>query len=172
MAGKQFFAPVPARAVGDVRLTGLHMKVLAAIAAHDRLSAPRKRGQGCWAGNKRLAEMIGCNYSNLSTALTGLATWGYIERRQNPLNKKRRILFVVYNEQDAAIVGAKSDSDSLPRDKESAGIVCPDFQKSSGNQSLGGGEYIPLKRGIDSAEAGEENSAETALLRNEDLPQS
>ncbi|GAG09902.1 unnamed protein product, partial [marine sediment metagenome] len=127
------------------------------------------------AGNKRLAEMIGCNYSNLSTALTGLAEWGYIERRQNPLNKKRRILFVVYNERDAAFVGAKPDSDSLPRGKESAEIVCPDFQKADINQQLIEGEYIPLKRGIDSAEAGESNSADTTspygdeeLLGNEE----
>jgi DNA-binding MarR family transcriptional regulator len=174
---KQFFAATPARAIGDTRLTGLHMKALAAIAIHDRLSAPRNRGQGCWAGNKRLAEMIGCNYSNLSTALTNLATWGYIDRRINPMNRKRRILFVIYSDQDAAFVGAKPSANGLPADKlsddemaddgllidkDDAEIVCPDFQNGDISQRLNGGEYIPLKRGIDSAEAGDSNSAETA----------
>ena len=184
-AAKHIFGAVPARAVGDARLTGLHLRLLTAIAIHDRMSDPRKQGQGCWAGNKRLAEMIGCNYTNLSTALTHLATWGYIERRVNPLNKKRRIYLVVYDDRDAAFVGVKPDTDRLPESKgcneeiiddslptgeEDTGIVCPDSQKSVGSQSLGGGEYIPQKRGIDSAEAGKTNSAEAALRNNEELP--
>jgi DNA-binding MarR family transcriptional regulator len=151
--GKQFFAPVPARAIGDARLTGLHMKVLAAIAAHDRISGPRGNGQGCWAGNRRLAEMIGCNYSNLSTALTQLADWKYIDRRVNPMNRKRRILFVIYSDEDAAFVGAKpgtndlptgklsdddSADDSLPIDEEDCGIVCPDFSNREFNQCVMG----------------------------------
>ncbi|GAG18887.1 unnamed protein product, partial [marine sediment metagenome] len=53
--GRVFFAALPARAIGDARLTGLHLKALGAIATHDRISGQRKKGQGCWAGNKRLA---------------------------------------------------------------------------------------------------------------------
>ncbi len=114
------FAAIPARAVGDPRLKGLHLKVLGAVALHDRLSAARKNGQGCWAGNKRLAELIGCNYSNLSTALTELATWGYIDSRTNPMNKTRRILFIVYDERDGAFVKANRDDNPLPTGKLSA----------------------------------------------------
>ena len=177
------FAPIPARAFGDPRLKGLHLKTLGVVALHDRLSAARKNGQGCWAGNLRLAEMIGCNYTNLSTALTDLATWGYIERRTNPMNKTRRILFIVYDERDGAFVKPNHDENPLPTGKQSAGaeaadnslpagknslptgkddpgIVCPDFQTSLKNQSLNGGEYIPQKRGTDSAEAGNRDSAE------------
>ena len=173
------FAPVPARAVGDARLRGLHWKVLAAVALHDRLSGSRKKGQGCWAGNKRLATLIGCNYSNLSTALTDLATWGYIERRTNPMNKTRRILFIVYDERDNAFMTANRDENHLPTGKQFAAddddddgedslptveddveIVCPDFQTSHEYQSLGEGEYIPQKRGRDSVETGEGDSAE------------
>ena len=68
------FAALPARAIGDDRLKGSHLKVLAAIAIHDRLSGARGKGQGCWAGNKRLAGMIGCNYTRLSATITDLAT--------------------------------------------------------------------------------------------------
>jgi len=168
------FGAIPARAFGDPRLKGLHLKVLGVVALHDRLSAARKNGQGCWAGNKRLAEMIGCNYSNLSTALTELATWGYIDRRTNPMNKTRRILFVVYDERDDAVMKSNRDENPLPAGKQSAAddslpvgeddaeTVCPDFENGNENQPLGGGEYIPLKRGIDSAEAEGIDSAEAA----------
>lgn len=105
-----YFAPVPARAISDARLRGLHWKILAAVAPHDRMSAARdKGGQGCWAGNKRLTRMIGCHYTNLSTALSELEMWGYIERKPNPANKRRRVLYVIYDERDAALVGTSSE---------------------------------------------------------------
>ncbi len=166
------FAAIPARAVGDPRLKGLHLKVLGAVALHDRLSGARKNGQGCWAGNKRLAELIGCNYSRLSVALTDLATWGYIDRRANPMNKTRRILFIVYDERDDAFVKANRDDNPLPTGKQSAAdnslptgeedaeTVCPVFQTSHEYQPLGGGEYIQQKLGRNSAEAGNGYSAE------------
>ena len=161
------FAAIPARAYGDPRLKGLHHKTLGVVALHDRMSSVLKKGQGCWAGNKRLAELIGC------------------------MNKTRRILFVVYDDRDGAFLkanhdenplptgkqsaaddGDDDDEDSLPTGKQSAAddslptgedgadIVCLDFQTSHKYQSLGGGEYIPQKRGRDSAEAGNRDSAE------------
>ena len=188
------FAAIPARAYGDPRLKGLHHKTLGVVALHDRMSSVLKKGQGCWAGNKRLAELIGCNYSRLSATLSDLATWGYIDSRTDPMNKTRRILFVVYDDRDGAFLkanhdenplptgkqsaaddGDDDDEDSLPTGKQSAAddslptgedgadIVCLDFQTSHKYQSLGGGEYIPQKRGRDSAEAGNRDSAEAGI---------
>ncbi len=164
---KDFYAPIPARAIGDQRLKGLHHKVLSAIAVHDRRAGSTGKGQGCWAGNKRLAEMIGCDYTRLSTAITDLATWGYIERTPHPLNKKQRVLHVIYTGDDARFVGADSlpvgkpsksepTNNSLPTGKGGAEIVCLDFQEAQKDQRDKYVEYIPQKRGIeiiDSAEA-------------------
>ncbi len=172
---KAVFAAIPARAYGDPRLTGLHMRALGVVALHDHMSQPLGKGQGCWAGNRRLAELIGCNYTNLSTALSKLATWGYIDSRTNPMNKTRRILFVVYDERDEAFMTANhvenplptgkqsAADDSLPTGEDDAGIVCPVFQNSHEYQPLDGGEYIPQKRGRDSAEAGNRDSAEAGI---------
>jgi hypothetical protein len=68
--GKAAFAPLPARDIGDKRLSGLHFRVLAAIAMHDRMSGSRGKGQGCRAGNKTLATECGCDYSRLSATIT------------------------------------------------------------------------------------------------------
>ncbi len=155
---KQYFAAVPARAIGDARLSALHYKALGAIALHDRMAAVRKKGQGCWASRKTLAEEIGCNYTNLSTAMTQLATWGYIYSRPHPLSKKQSILHVVYDDRDAAFVGAK------PRR-----MVCPEFGKSVQDQSFAGDNVYSVKRIINSAEAGKGNSAETASPDGDDL---
>lgn len=168
---KRTFAPLPARAIGDANLTGLHLKVLGAIAMHDRLG---KNRQGCWAGNKRLAEMVGCDYSRLSATLTHLATLGYIERDPHPLNKRLRVLRVLYTDNDKAMMkgadtlpnGKQSvpaeDADSLPDGKAAAETVCRDFQEAPQFQEDESVEYIPQKRGRDFAEAREENSAEAA----------
>src|SRR5713226_4118079 len=112
---KPCFAPLPARAIGDPRLTGLHLRALAAIALHDRLSGPRKQGQGCWAGNDTLVQTCGCNYTNLSTAITDLVQWEYVKRAANPSNKRLRVYRVIYTEADHSV--PKRNHDSLPTGK-------------------------------------------------------
>jgi hypothetical protein len=107
---KTFFAPLPLRAISDQRLSGLHFRVLAMVAFHDRMSARRKTGAGCWASHKTMCAEIGCNYTNLSTALTDLGKWGYLERHVHPLNKRLRVYNVNY--------------DSLPTDKQSGAQLC------------------------------------------------
>ncbi len=181
---KQYFAAIPARAIGDTRLSALHYKALGAIALHDRMAAARKKGQGCWASRKTLAKEIGCNYSNLSTAMTQLATWGYIYSRPHPLSKKQTILHVVYDGRDAAFAGVKPGKDALPTGKQSdaeeAGdglptgeqlgqMVCPDSEEIEQNQSVAEDNIYSAKRVINSAEAENENSAETASSCDADL---
>lgn len=101
------YAPYPLRALRDQRLTGLHLRVLGVIAAHDRLN---KNGQGCRAGNKRLAELSGCHLKSLSPALKALAELGYIEANTNPLNRRSRIYTVIYTDEDAESFGFKKRS--------------------------------------------------------------
>jgi hypothetical protein len=129
-----------------------------------------------------------CDYTRLSTALTDLATWGYIDRRPDPKNKSLRILFVIYDERDDAFVKASRDDNplptgkqpcadyvdggdknplptgkhsSLPTGKDETEIVCPAFETSHEYQQLGGGEYIQQKLRRNSVEAGNRYSTET-----------
>lgn len=109
--GKAKFAPVPSRAIGDQRLGGSHFRVLAAIAIHDRMSASRRAGQGCWASHKTLSEECGINYSNFSTVVRELGLWGYIVAAPHPINKRTRVYRVIYGSEDI--------EDSLPPGKQS-----------------------------------------------------
>src|SRR5688572_17029850 len=98
---KRYFSPVPMRAIGDQRLSGLLFRVLTCIASHDRMSEARG-GQGCWAGNETLAAECGCNYSNLSTAITELGRMGYVQREVHAIKKRMRIYRVIYTAEDEA----------------------------------------------------------------------
>ena len=90
---KHYFAGIPARAAVDPRLKTLHLKALAVIALHDRLGR-----NGFWAGNRRLAEMAGCNYARLSTTISELAAWGYIERRSQPMDRRKAVRSIIYDD--------------------------------------------------------------------------
>lgn len=172
MADKPTFAPLPARAIGDLRLTGLHLRVLAAVALHDRLSNSRGKGQGCWAGNRKLADTCGCNYTNLSTALTDLGQYGYLAREAHPLNKRLRIFRVHYtpDDQTAAKNAENNVGDSLPIGKaqfaQTGAIVCPPKTKATADQEVKPVEYIRLKPLIHFAKSDPINSVETAPPEN------
>lgn len=118
MAGKrtETFAPIPARAGIDDRLAARHWRTLAVIAMHDRFGA---NGIGCYASHERLKELIGCDYSRLSTNIKDLGEWGYLERITHPLNKRLRVYRIIYTADDKAVMGRASKSDdSLPDGKE------------------------------------------------------
>ena len=143
------FAMVPFRAIGDPRLSGLHLKTLAAIAWHDRGSSPRGKGQGCWAGNKKLATEIGCNYANLSTAITELGRWGYVTREDHPMNKKLRIYRVTYDPLPTGKPSVHGETpanglDTVPDPPQAQTIVCPQKWEGERSQELRAVEYIPL----------------------------
>ncbi len=167
----KFFAPLPARAIGDDRLTGLHMKALAAVAMHDRLN---RNGQGCWAGQKRLAAEICCNYSNLSTALRDLVKWDYLEKHKHPVDGRLTAFTVIYTDADKALVKGEH---SLPIDKQPTSpkvcpetnnpheIVCPegrdslpaDLPSHSNNK-----DSAPLRKKINAGEPTKRNTPEGA----------
>lgn len=90
------FAPLPIRAIGDQRFAATHFRVLGVIAQHDRLSLVKGKGQGCWASHRTLAVKCGINYNNLSTAISELATWGYIVKASHPLNRRQHVYRVIY----------------------------------------------------------------------------
>ncbi|WP_181166497.1 helix-turn-helix domain-containing protein [Mesorhizobium sp. B2-4-18] len=101
--GGPVFSPDPARAMADQHLTAQDIRVLMAIAAHDRFS---KNGIGCTASHTRLANLVGCHLKSLSRSIRTLAERGYIGGRANPLNPQARCYFVIYNEWDEAILKA------------------------------------------------------------------
>jgi len=163
--GKVEFAPLPPRAIGNTELSALALRVLAAIAYHDRLSRSRRQGAGCWAGNPTLARKCCCHESSLSTAITQLAQRGYITREPHPINRRLRVFRVVYEAPESASipsqVGEQSGSHHLPVAKQShepsvsdcspesgpkAETVChakPQGPELNGESDV---EYIPPKR--------------------------
>lgn len=104
---KPFFAPMPLRAIGDVRLGALDLRVLGCIGFHDRMSGPRKSGRGCYAGNEKLADEVGCHYTRLSVTITKLVELGYLKREQHPVNKRWRTYRLIYNEADHSLPNGK-----------------------------------------------------------------
>jgi len=164
---KRCFAALPARALADPNLERRHLRILGWIALHDRFGA---NNQGCWASNKRLAELAGCNYSVLSSTIGDLDRWGYVRRKPNPRDRRQNIINVMYEEQDFQVF--KSDNSdkeaALPKGKLACAKpdskLCPSQndptryfasrnethqcyqQDDSGNIFREADEYIPHKR--------------------------
>ena len=118
MAGpREFFAAIPARAFGDDRLKGHHLRVLGAVAMHDRFA---RNGRGCTAAYDRLAAIAGCNYSRFSAAVGDLVKWGYVAKERQA-DRRRASLSVIYTDQDKAFFEAghwqETAGDSLPTGK-------------------------------------------------------
>lgn len=80
----------------DVRLTALHFRALAVISHHDRMSLVTGKGQGCWASSATMAAAIGCNVTNMSTAINQLAKWGYLEIGHLQSDKRKRVYRVIF----------------------------------------------------------------------------
>jgi DNA-binding MarR family transcriptional regulator len=177
----ELWAPVPARAISDERLTLTHFRTLAAIALHDRMSGRRKTGQGCWASHKTLAQMCDVNYNNLSTAISELGRWGYITRQSHPLNKRQHVYRVIYetspsdeqsvsNEPDVSSpTGEVLDTQTLAKasasDRKSTSTLRQEKTETQQDQLVGDVEYIPLKR-EKILQKQERYSVETASLRD------
>ena len=98
---KDIYAPIPARAMADEKLTAEHFRVLMAVAAHDRFNRNRK---GCCASHPRLAKLAKCHLKSLSRSLKVLAERGYIKGLPSPFNKLQRAYCVVYSDADRAIM--------------------------------------------------------------------
>ena len=99
---KEIFAPIPLRAVSDMRLSARHLRVLAAIAYHDRFG---RNGQGCWAGRKRLAVETGISGTHVSDMLSDLRIFGYITSDRHPMNLRTIVHRVLYDESKRSQIG-------------------------------------------------------------------
>lgn len=96
---KPIYAPLPLRALGDDRLSRADLVTLAVVAAHDRFG---KNRTGCFASYARLADMTHQCERALKRSLQRLGELGYIRVEANPMDARRRVLFVEYTQADAA----------------------------------------------------------------------
>lgn len=130
----ELFCAIPARAIGDKRLSATDFRTLGAIAVHDRIN---RNGSGCYATNPRLASLVGCHLKALSRSLTALAEYGYIAGKKNPLNQRTRIYNVIYTDFDLAYFKAggvaigndnathQGDGSNLATDDEAENVAEP-----------------------------------------------
>lgn len=110
---KQLFAPVPLRAMA-MDVSGLEMRILTCVAAHDRMSLVVGKGQGCSASNQRMQQMIGCSYAALCKSLSVLVDAGLLRRE---LRGRRTIYRVLYTADDMLLFSnASAARDLLPND--------------------------------------------------------
>ncbi|UVK40735.1 helix-turn-helix domain-containing protein [Mesorhizobium sp. AR10] len=170
------YAAVPARAIGDKRLSAEDCRVLMVVAIHDRLGA---NGIGCYAGHPRLADLVGCHEKSLSRSLAWLRQCGYIEISNHPLNGRQRVYRVLYTEWDNDYFRSKPEKGSKSATQKSgpkqvaellpntawngnslvAGKVASEDKNSKENQHVSSGnifsetEIDPVKREIHPAEA-------------------
>lgn len=171
MADKQLFAPMPLRAM-RADLSGLNLRILIAVAAHDRMSLASGKGQGCRASNDRLSTLIGCSYARLCSGLSDLAAAGFIHRSKLG---RHTVYQVIYTEEDRLLFG-----NSTPRSKgcrsgsDAAPIGCHDFPADGSFLPETPQQYIPLNGRKTFGETGEYNSSEEArradaLLSEDDV---
>lgn len=159
-AGKAGFAPMPPRAFADPRFARLHYCVLGMVCLHDRLSLVTGKGQGCWASSATMAEKIGANLTNVSTALNELSKWGYLEISNTRTDKRLRVYRVIYDEQadprllpQGQTISPDSDESRLPNRGDPQKVVCPTHASNPQKSSQSHSQYISLSEGIHSAEA-------------------
>ncbi len=171
---KPMFAPVPARAIGDERLSTLDLRVMMAIASHDRMS---RNGVGCTAGHGRLAALVNCHLKSLSRSIRQLAECGYVIGKANPLNPKSRAYCIVYTDFDEqylkSVKRGTTGNETVTLDGEISSLTGNQLvppRATIGNQSVenhqsaqGDGEYnIFSEAARNPAEAFLRNPVETA----------
>ncbi len=178
MAVKAHFAAIPLRAIGDRGLTDGDLRVLASIAAFDRLSHATGKGQGAWASHRLMSGWIDRNYSNFSATVNKLIKAGYLVREPRETDKRQHTYRIVY-----------TDGDRLPKNEdfvrpatnifqeivcpdtgEVQKVVCPDPSLNPENHDKNSPEYIPQSGERYSAEAGERNSAKRRVVADAGRP--
>jgi len=154
---KPFSAPLPLRAIYDDRLAGLDLRVLAAVAAHDRMSLFFDSGQqGCWASQGRLAAEVGCNYINLGKSLKKLGELGYLQRTKRTFADKGkegglyvyRVLGHLYAHDESLSFGKRGDGANSTAVSETANpdpeVVCHGTPENAAETTTSPSEYISL----------------------------
>lgn len=101
MGERPGYAPIPARAMGDDRLAGADLKVLMAIAAHDRFG---NNGTGCFASHARLASLTKLHEKAVARSIGRLRDAGYLTVERNPMNARLAVYRIVYLVEDHAVM--------------------------------------------------------------------
>lgn len=109
MSNKPMFAAAPARVIGAANLSSVDLRVLMAVAAHDRLGA---NGVGCFASHSRLAQLVGCHIKSLSRSLAILADSKFIAVSRIG---RQPVYKVIYNDFDAAFIKAIGNRSATDR---------------------------------------------------------
>lgn len=178
MAGKPLFAAIPLRAIGDRELTDGDIRVLASIAAFDRLSHSKGKGQGAWASHRLMSGWIDRNYSNFSATVNKLIKAGYLVREPRETDKRQHTYRIVYTDDDRLpkaedfVCPETNDLREIvcPETGEVQKVVCPDPQSSHGNHEETCPEYIPQSGERYSVETGERNSAKRRIVADARRP--
>jgi DNA-binding MarR family transcriptional regulator len=136
------WSPIPARAARDLRLSARHWRALAVIALHDQLD---KNGTGCWASQRRLADLLGVDETQLSHVLTDLRDYGYLNSTINPKDRRQRIHRIIYNDDDR-----NWDQETCPTAQVSLPDACYGAQVSEGDTCEKRARYL-LKMRANSA---------------------
>jgi len=170
---KAFSAPLPLRALGDQRLSGLDLRTLGVVAAHDRMSLKLGSGRGCDASHETLAAEIGCNYINLGKSIKKLAELGYVECSRQPTDRRSHVYRVPahlydYSEslsfyQPSAHARARASSKQIGQTtKEADGIVCHDSDETPAKTESSRVQYISQSDETYSVETAKTYSSEEA----------
>jgi hypothetical protein len=166
-ADKRLFAPVPLRAMA-FELSGLQMRVLACVAAHDRMSLATGKGQGCRASNDRMSVMVDCSFARICSTLSELVELGFLEREKLG---RHTVYRVVYNDDDTLLFSNLSRPSIGCRTGSNDGSIgCRPRSSGGGKLPETPSQYIPLNGGIDSVETGEDNSSEEARFAARIIP--
>ncbi|MBS7668807.1 helix-turn-helix domain-containing protein [Croceicoccus gelatinilyticus] len=88
------FIPIPALAVCDKRLGTLDWRCLAAIASFDRRSRVSGR-DGCFAGQRTLAETANTDRRSIRRSIDKLVQWGYVSREPRPDGRRGEVLRII-----------------------------------------------------------------------------
>lgn len=150
------FSPIPLRALCDDRLTLLDLRVLGAIASHDRFNA---NSQACWASNERLAAILKCHPKSIARTITRLIKFGYVKdlgKRPGKRRSRARFLTVIYNEQDLEAFSRRPDPTQwLAEDDEPPAPKQPAADRESNPRGYfeGNSTGYSKRKGRDCAEA-------------------
>ncbi len=101
------YGPVPGRAFGDDRLSSADFRILGVVSMHDGL---RSNARGCEAGRDRVARLAKVNKSTCSSSLTKLNQLGYIIELPQQNDARKKVRYVVYDEQDDILSNASNAS--------------------------------------------------------------
>lgn len=180
MSRGRIFSTVPARAIGDDRLSALDIRALIAVSLFDGMSQLKANKPGCYASAATIAGMLGVDVTSFSRSLSRLTKLGYISRERQQSDRRRQTLRVLFESEDGCQFGQLSgaeivdDAGNLPAEtiddfaNHLGEIVDNDDSETLRNPPKTQPQYIPLNGETYPNELEEIDPVETA--RQHDAP--